>query len=295
MDLLALRHFQVVARHEHISRAAAELRVAQPSVSRTIGRLERELGVPLFDRTGRRIRLNAHGRAFLRRVDRALGELADARREIADAEAMGHGTVAVAAETLLSLTGTLAAFRAAHPRVAIRLFQATAEEMARLLQAREVDLCVASQPVTGPALHREELIREEVFLAVPHGHPLTRRDRVTVRDLVDEPFISTRPGHWQRALLDRLFAAEGLRPAITCEGDEPGAVHELITAGLGVGLLPAMSRLSAHATSVAWLRIEAADCVRTLTLVRHADTYLPSAARRLADLLVRDLSEDVRP
>ncbi|WP_369218522.1 LysR family transcriptional regulator, partial [Streptomyces flavofungini] len=65
MDLLSLRYFQAVARHQHISRAAQELRVAQPSVSRTIGRLESELGVLLFDRQGRRIRLNEHGEAFL--------------------------------------------------------------------------------------------------------------------------------------------------------------------------------------------------------------------------------------
>ncbi|KOG85386.1 LysR family transcriptional regulator, partial [Streptomyces varsoviensis] len=85
MDLLSLRCFQVVARHEHISRAAAELRVAQPSVSRTIARLEAGLGVRLFDRNGRQVRLNQYGAAFLRRVDRALGELDDARRELADA------------------------------------------------------------------------------------------------------------------------------------------------------------------------------------------------------------------
>lgn len=98
MDLLQLRYFQAVARREHISQAAEELRVAQPSVSRTIARLEKELGVPLFDRRGRQVRLNSYGVAFLRRVDRALSELDEARRELSDAAGLGHGRVTVAAE-----------------------------------------------------------------------------------------------------------------------------------------------------------------------------------------------------
>jgi DNA-binding transcriptional LysR family regulator len=75
MDLLQFRYFQTVARHQHVSRAAEELHVAQPVLSRAIARLEAELGVPLFDRRGRRVKLNRFGAAFLVRVTRALGEL----------------------------------------------------------------------------------------------------------------------------------------------------------------------------------------------------------------------------
>src|SRR5688572_28405026 len=112
MDLQTLRSFQVVARLEHISRAAEDLHVSQPSLSRTIRNLENEIGVPLFDRQGRRIRLIRFGAAFLRRVDRGLGELDDARRELADAAGLEHGSISVATETLLTLSGLLARFRA---------------------------------------------------------------------------------------------------------------------------------------------------------------------------------------
>ncbi|MFG2223093.1 LysR family transcriptional regulator [Streptomyces sp. NPDC048644] len=286
MDLLALRYFQTVARREHISRAAEELRVAQPSVSRTIARLEAELGVPLFDRQGRTIRLNRHGAAFLRRVDRALGELDDGRRELADAAGPGRGSVSLAAETLLPLTDLLAGFRAAHPEVTVRLHQSTADVMSEQLRAREVDFCVASQPLYGPGFGAVELLREEVLLAVPDGHPLAARERVTVDELVDEPFLITRQGHWQRALLDRLFAGIGCRPLIACEGDEPGATHPLVAAGLGVGLLPAVSRAGVAHTSLSLVRLDAPDCVRTLSLVHRADTYLSVAAARFAELAV---------
>lgn len=82
MDLLQLQYFQVVARLENITHAAKELHVAQPSISKTIARLEESLGVPLFERSGRRIRLNRFGEAFLRRVERCFNELNDGQRDL---------------------------------------------------------------------------------------------------------------------------------------------------------------------------------------------------------------------
>src|SRR6266705_722559 len=235
MDLLQLRYFQAVARHQHVSRAAAELRVAQPALSRAIARLEAELGVPLFDRRGRRVRLNRFGAMFL-----------------------AQATVAVAAETLRTLSGLAAGFLAGHPGVSFRLFQSPAPAMAAQLQAGEVDLCLASQPLPGPALTSVELLSEEVLLAVPPSHRLAGRTRATVSELAGEPFVTTRPGYWQRALTDRIFTDA----VIVCEGDEPYAIRGLISAGVGIGLMPAMARRLAPDPPVGWLHLDV-PCRRT--------------------------------
>ncbi|WP_405641467.1 LysR family transcriptional regulator [Streptomyces uncialis] len=285
MDLLQLRYFQAVARYEHMSRAAEELRVAQPSLSRTIARLEADLGTTLFDRRGRRIRLNEYGAMFLRHVDRALSELDDGRRALLDARDTGLGRVGVASETLLTITHLLGSFRAAYPRADVRLHQSTAEEMDRQLRAGEVDFCVASQPLNGANLDTVELAREEVLLAVPRGHWLDGRESVTIPEIAHEPFVTTRPGHWQRALLDRMFASEGLTPLLSCEGDEPGASQDMISAGLGIGLIPAISRrvgTESH-VPVAWVHMVAPDCHRVLTLVWNRDTYLSDAALKFRE------------
>lgn len=289
MDLLQLRHFQAVARFEHISRAAQELRVAQPSLSRTIARLESELGSPLFDRQGRRIRLNPYGAMFLRHVERALSELDDGCRAVREARDTGLGRVSVASETLLTVTHLMGSFRTAHPRADVRLFQSTAQEMDRRLRTREVDFCVASQPLTGANLDSVELAREEVLLAVPPGHWLDGRESVTIPEIADEPFVTTRPGHWQRALLDRLFAAEGLTPLLSCEGDEPGATQDMISAGLGIGLIPAMSRRAGTETlvPVSWVHVDASDCERVLTLAWGRDSYLSEAALKFREFITR--------
>jgi DNA-binding transcriptional LysR family regulator len=282
MDLSQLRYFQAVARHQHVSRAAEELRVAQPALSRSIARLEAELGVELFDRRGRHVQLNRFGALFLSRVQTAIGELDQARQELRDAAGLPGGTVVVATETLRMVTELAAGFLAEHPGVSLRLVQSPAPVMSAQLHAGEVDLCLASQPLAGPGLRSSRLLSEEVLLGVPPGHRLAGRARVKAGALAGEPFVTTRPGYWQRALADRVFAAAGIQPAIVCEGDEPYAIRALISAGMGIGLLPAVARRTAEHPPVAWLHLDAAGCRRTLSLVWRADAYRSVAARAFA-------------
>ncbi|MDA3624463.1 LysR substrate-binding domain-containing protein [Saccharopolyspora sp. WRP15-2] len=293
MDLLPLRYFQAVARHEHISRAAAELRVSQPSLSRTIARLEKELGVPLFDRQGRQIRLNRFGSAFLTRVDRALAELDDGRQELSDAVGLVRGSVAVATETLLTLSGALVGFRAEHPDVDVRLYQSSATAMLQRLRRGEVDLCLSSQPVDDPALETAEVLREEVLLAVPREHPLASRTSVGIAEIAEEPFITTSGDFWQRELTDRLFAAVGRRANIVCESDEPAASAFLVSLGLGVGLVPEMASRYDVAPLV-FLHVDAPGCERVLSYVWRRDAYSSAAARRFREHTTETLRREAR-
>jgi len=283
MELSQLRYFQAVARTQHITRAAAELYVAQPSLSRTVARLEAELGMPLFDRTGRRIRLNHFGEILLGHVERALRELDDARLELSDAAGEERGSVAVAAETLRALTELVADFRASAPRIELRLYQSSAATMATQLRAGEVDLALASQRLAGDDLEQLELFTEEVLLAVPPDHHLARRRKISVAELVEEPFVTTRSGQWQRTLLDQLFAGTGRAPMIACEGDEPAAIRGLIAAGVGLGLLPTISRRTTGTPKVAWVHLDVEIARRTLRLYWNRERYLTAATRRFRD------------
>lgn len=278
MDLNALQQFLTVAREEHLSRAAAELRVAQPALSRTIARLEAELGTPLFDRAGR-LRLNATGVIFREYVERAIGELEAGRRAVAEAALGGAGVVRFASETFLPLTGPIAAFKAAHPDVEVRLHEMAPEKMEQALRADEVDLCLASQPVNAPHLASAVVLVEPVWLAIPRGHRLAAEPLVTVEDLAAEPFVITRPGQWQRRLLDWLFADRNLEPRIACEIDEYAATYMLVGAGLGLGLFPQIARATLTEPGVAWAGIDHPHCNRTLSLHWVSDDRLSAPAR----------------
>ncbi|MFI6597608.1 LysR family transcriptional regulator [Nonomuraea sp. NPDC050536] len=282
MELNSLKQFLVVARLEHLSRAADELHIAQPSLSRTIARLESELGTPLFDRSGR-LRLNDAGKLFRDHVERSLGELDAGRRAVAEATREGLGTVRLASETFLTLTGPLAAYKRAHPSVEIELHWSLAEDMGRRLRAQDVDLCVASQPIHAEGLESTQLFDDAVGLVVPLDHPLAGRTSVSIDELADQPFVTARTGHWIRRLLDRLFAARGLTPKIACESDEPSAIADLISAGLGIGLVPGFARRSATPVPIhnpiVWIAVDSPDCRRTVTLHWGADSHLSTAAR----------------
>jgi DNA-binding transcriptional LysR family regulator len=287
VDLRALEQFQAVARLESVSVAARQLRIAQPALSRTIGRLENELGVPLFDRSGRGIQLNRFGRAYLRHVDAALAALADGRQELHDTAGLDRGEIAVAAEHLALLHPVLAGFRDQYPEVSIRLHQASLPDMARQLDTGAVDLCVASQPMPGPDRQATVLRRERVLLALPPGHPLTGRTRLPVTAFTDEPVVTTRPGYWPRALLDRLFAEARREPRIVSEADEPGVLRELVALGIGVTLLP--EGPPAGDPGLSWATLASKASTRTLTLVRNPRRYVSAAARQFEAALTEQL------
>ncbi|MER5439771.1 LysR substrate-binding domain-containing protein [Streptomyces sp. NPDC002790] len=122
---------------------------------------------------------------------------------------------------------------------------------------------------------------EQVWLSVPPGHRLAARDSVAVPELRDEPFVISRPGHWQRRLLDLLFNRHSLSPRIVCEGDEPAATAMLVSAGIGLTLIPAVARTANVSAPIACVAVDDPGCRRTLTLHRVADSRQSTATRLL--------------
>ncbi|RBM04538.1 LysR family transcriptional regulator [Streptomyces sp. PT12] len=236
-----LAQFAAVARYEHITRAAAELSVPQPTLSRAMARLEADLGVSLLARHGRTVSLTPAGRAFARSVERALDEVeraADAVRSDADPAA---GKVAfgflhtMGPETVPAL---LREFREHHPRVRFALVQSYGEDMIERMRAGELDLCLTSPVPEAPDLVTRRLDEQRLHLVVPADHRLATRRRVRLAEAADEPFVTLEPGYGLRRLTDALCEQAGFRPSVAFEGEEPETLRGLVAAGLGVSLLP---------------------------------------------------------
>jgi DNA-binding transcriptional LysR family regulator len=152
MDLLQLSYFRVVARVEHMTKAAEELFIAQPSLSKTIRRLEKEIGVPLFDRQGRSIRLNQFGKAFLEHIERIFRELEEGQREVRDRAGLEQGEVSLVAASLYWLPDLLHRFQVAHTSVHFHLSQRSLAEMPQQLEMGACDFCFLSTPLSKPAI-----------------------------------------------------------------------------------------------------------------------------------------------
>jgi len=237
-----LRWFVAVAEREHVTAAAAELHLSQPALSRALGRVQAHVGVPLFDRRGRNLRLNRYGRIYLERARRALAELDAGGEELAEATgAGGGGTVLLA---FLHTLGTwlvpalLRGFGAARPDVALRLDQGSAQEMLERLRAGDLDAVLLSPRPQDRSIGWHPLATEPLRLAVPPGHRLAQRKRVRLAEVADEPFVAMNGQYSLRRATDALCAAAGFAPRVAFEGDDIGTLRGLVAAGLGVALLP---------------------------------------------------------
>ncbi|UUZ92796.1 LysR family transcriptional regulator [Paenibacillus sp. P25] len=156
MESLQLRYFRTVARMEHMTKAAQELHIAQPALSKTIARLEEDVGVPLFDRHGGRIRLNTFGKAYLARVEQALNLLEEGRKEVSELAGLEHGSIHLATSTMDRLSEPLGEFLSLHPEVNFRITQASAKEMAALAEAGEVDVIFTAIPIERPGVCEDD-------------------------------------------------------------------------------------------------------------------------------------------
>lgn len=236
-----LAQFAAVARHEHVTRAAAQLGVPQSTLSRAITRLESDLGVALFARHGRTVSLTPAGRTFLASAERALTAVEQAAESVrADADP-GRGKVAFGFLHTLgweTVPVLIRAFRADHPRVRFALVQNYGEAMLEGLRAGELDLCLTSPVPDTPDLVGHRLDQQRLRLVVPDDHRLATRRRVRLAEAADEHFVTLERGYGMRRILESLCAEAGFTPRVAFEGEEAETIRGLVAAGLGVALLP---------------------------------------------------------
>ncbi|MFI7101253.1 LysR substrate-binding domain-containing protein [Streptomyces sp. NPDC050161] len=236
-----LAQFTAVARHEHVTRAAHELGMPQPTLSRALVRLEDDLGVALFARHGRTLSLTPAGRAFRAWTEKALADLERATESVrADADPTAGKVAFGFLHTLGSETvpGLIRTFRADHPRVRFQLVQNYGEAMIERLRAGDLDLCLTSPVPDYPDLVARRLDEQKLRLVVPDDHPLARRKRIRLAEASGELFVTLEPGYGLRRITDALCAEAGFTPRVAFEGEEAETLRGLVAAGLGVALLP---------------------------------------------------------
>jgi LysR family transcriptional regulator, transcription activator of glutamate synthase operon len=268
MDTDVLRWFQLVAEGVTVTEVSEAEMVTQSGVSRALARLEAQVGTPLLERSGRTLRLTRTGEVFKPHVDRLLAELRGGLDAVAQFVSPETGTVAVAFQQSLGswlVPDLLGSFRAAHPGVGFRLTNVRDELHGLPLNGGAADLEIGTrrfrtgEEATRPgdlAVRTRRIGNEPLRLALPASHPLAAKhlaagrsredgrpgdgDRPGIRlaEVAREPFIGLRPTSALRKLGDDLCTAAGFRPAIVFEGDDLSNVRGLVTAGLGVAIVP---------------------------------------------------------
>ncbi|WP_152399245.1 LysR family transcriptional regulator [Paenibacillus cellulositrophicus] len=286
MELLQLQYFRKVAELEHMTRAAEELRIAQPALSKTISRLEEDLGVSLFDRKGRQIRLNAFGRAYLRRVETALNALEDGKRELEDLAGAEKGRVNLATTTHKCFSDRIGDFLGMHPEIRLQISQVREQEKRDKLLSGELDLCITFPPIEQPGIEGISFLTEEILLAVPSSHRFAGRSSIRLSEAAGEAFICIQSSNPFRKMTDQFCRQAGFEPDIVCEVDEHSAVGHFIRAGVGIAFIPE-TLVDRIGFSFHVLRIEEPVCRRTYQIAWQKERYLSQAAREFRDFLVQ--------
>ena len=292
MELRQIRFFVAVAEDRHFGRAAERMYIAQPALSQHVRRLERELGVELFDRSGRQVRLTPAGEAFLAVAQRMLRQAEEGTDAARRAEAGETGSIAVGVNMSVAapvLSVLLRHWNRTRPAVRPRLTSGSARELVDLVRRRELDLALVDGPVTDGGLDCALVVEDRLVVVLPSHHPLAREEVVSLRSLRGERFVAV-ARRASVSLHDRLIelcAGAGFSPDIALEVDDPDLLPVAVTAGLGVGLVASISVAGRPMPGVVWRPL--ADVGASMPLVAVSAHEGATAQTREFLLLVERL------
>lgn len=291
MDFPRLTVFQTVARRLSFSRAAEELNMSQPAVSKHIRQLEAELGVPLFQRLGNHVELTEAGRLLADYAQRVSVLTDDVRRVIGELEGLERGHLRVGASTtpgLYLLPEILARFQKQYPGVDVALTIDNSADVTRQVLNGEIDLGFVGALPELPGLQVRPFVQDEIVLIVPAGHPLARQRAFAPDVLAAETLIVRETGSGTRQVVEGGLARLGVRLGRVLETSGSEAVKRLVVAGLGIALVSRLAiTLEVAHQLVTEAQIPELRFSRQLYLLSQKDARLPAAALRFSAMATK--------
>ncbi|MCD7749834.1 MAG: LysR family transcriptional regulator [Oscillospiraceae bacterium] len=292
MELNQLKCFREAARQKNITRAAATLHITQPALSKTINRLEEDLGVRLFERKNKSIELNQYGQAVLEHTEAIFSELDDIRQHIADIQAGGVGEICIGSTLPSSdqtwLQASIRDFILTHQKVRISQHQLSPEALKESLISGGIDIAVGGGFLDCPELQWTELYAERMGILVCAGDPLDQEGTISLMDIKERPFLCNNSNGEMELLTYEICARAGFKPEVRVASNYSGMIGELVSRGLGVAFVP--ERVFRHQLSSGsgpWeanlrlCRLKEEYCVLRCGVAVAPDRYMTTAAQAL--------------
>ena len=243
MDLDQLRYFLRVAERQNYTRAAAELGISQPALSRSIQKLEDELGQPVLERKTRCVSLTDAGLLLQARAHQALTILEDTKAEITDDGQSGRVRVgAIPTIAPYFLPEALRRFAKEFPQASLIVQENTTDALLKSCSQGEIDLAVLALPVPAKYLEVEELFEEELLLVLPPEHPLVKREKIKLNDVEPYPFVLLDEAHCLSDNIVSYCRERSFQPVAVERTSQLAMVQELVSLSHGISMIPAMAR-----------------------------------------------------
>ncbi|MBY0010152.1 LysR family transcriptional regulator [Paenibacillus typhae] len=286
MELRQLQYALQIAAERNFSRAAEKLHVAQPSLSQQLSKLEKELGVMLFQRNTSSVELTHAGERFVEQAESILAAVELLRQEMSDISQLRTGRVVVGSMPITGahlLPHVLPVFKQNYADIEISLLEDSSMKLEKLTAGGQTDLSLLSLPLEIPTLAYEVLGEERIDLAVPPDHPLASRQaegiRTTLEELKDEPFIVLKEGQGFRKMTMELCREAGFEPKIVFQSNNMETIQSLVATGMGVTLVPHFIARAPRSEFVpVYLPLAEPVPSRTLVIAYRRGRYLSKAA-----------------
>jgi DNA-binding transcriptional LysR family regulator len=289
---LNLHHLRVFARVAHeggFTRAALSLHLSQPAVSKAVRELERQTGVPLLERAGRATTLTAAGEALYARARELFAVEQSAEEELRTLRGLNGGVLRVGASTTVAtylLFPYLARFRAANPRVELRVASANTRAIARALLERRLDVALVEGPVHHPQIEVVPWREDELVVIAPPTHRLASKRSIQLGELTGEPFIVREQGSGTRKVAERALATHGVSLQVTLQLGSTEAIKQAVAAGLGLAFVSRFAVDDQVALGrIAAVRVRQAALGRMLTELRLRGRAIGPGAAAFRKLL----------
>ncbi len=278
MELRQIIYFIEVAKREHVTEAAHALHVAQSAVSRQIFNLEEELGIDLFIRDGRNVRLTTIGKIFLEHMERAMNVINDAKQVVNEYTDPEKGTVHIGFPSSLAtyiLPTAISAFREKYPHVQFDLNQGSNAQLTESILKGDVNIAlIAPVPIQDPKVKGTILFTEEIHALLPVKHPLASAETLTLSQLRDDDFILFPEGFVLRNMLEKACKQLGFSPHVAFEGDDIDAIKGLVSAGLGISLVPEITLVDNVPRATVSIPIVEPQVTRTVGVIVPKDRQM---------------------
>jgi len=290
MNLQQLYYFRTIAKNENYSKSAGQLLVSQSSLSHAIAELERELGVSLFCKTGRNIRLTEYGHCFLHYIERALSEIENGKSALEILSNPYLGTVKLTFVNSLSphFIPSLVQKYYQNPEHAGIRFEFTENHTYEGIQAllnHECDLGFGTN-TKHPSLHYHPVYNEKLVVAVHMSHPLAERTHLSLKELDGQDFIAYSPKCGTRLSVDQLLAKANAKPHVVLEAPITDImVASFVSGNLGISILPQTYGMDNF--HIRLLEIDDLDStIRTVHMYWRRDEELLPATVRFRDFVI---------
>lgn len=250
MELAQMRYFQVMAKYESFTRASEELGITQPALSKSMAKLESELGVQLFERNGNRTLLSCVGKQFLRHCNQTLLCVKDGIREIQDNCSSERGSVRISVSENIYIKHVICSFLSDFPTASLSCQLQSKEQMQEALENGVIDFAVSSSPVPGEDIIWQPLYHDALTVLMSAMHPLATKKKLYLEELSDERFVLGNLGYGMNSYIYALCEKAGFKPSIRYEGFDPDLAGMLIHIEKSVLLTSRSITTGVKATSI---------------------------------------------